>query len=126
MESAHGPENSGRTKPKLSVPFDVPTEISGILIYGHGKRPRENPVTPGRIKMERFIPMETFRNKRNTFRVLPFSRLYRNDRHFLYYLSGWLVPGFLLRRKAISFWLALNPGPLVIWAKLFEGRLALN
>ena len=26
-----GPEYSGRTKPKWSVPFDVPTEISGIL-----------------------------------------------------------------------------------------------
>ena len=26
-----GPEYSGRTKPKLSVPFDVPTEITGIL-----------------------------------------------------------------------------------------------
>ena len=26
-----GPENSSRTKPKLSVPFDVLTEISGNL-----------------------------------------------------------------------------------------------
>ena len=26
-----GPEYSGRTKPKWSVPFDVPTEITGIL-----------------------------------------------------------------------------------------------
>ena len=26
-----GPEYSGRTKPKWSVLFDVPTEISGIL-----------------------------------------------------------------------------------------------
>ena len=25
------PEYSGRTKPKWSVPFDVPTEMSGIL-----------------------------------------------------------------------------------------------
>ena len=28
-----GPENSGRTKPKWSVPFDVPTEMSGILCW---------------------------------------------------------------------------------------------
>ena len=28
-----GPEYSGRTKPKWSVPFDEPTEISGILGY---------------------------------------------------------------------------------------------
>ena len=26
-----GPEYSGRTKPKWSVPFDVPTEITGVL-----------------------------------------------------------------------------------------------
>ena len=28
-----GPENFGRTKPKWSVPFDVPTEMSAILIW---------------------------------------------------------------------------------------------
>ena len=27
----HTPSNSGRTKPKWSIPLDVPTEISGIL-----------------------------------------------------------------------------------------------
>ena len=27
----HAPSNSGRSKPKRSVPLDVPTEISGIL-----------------------------------------------------------------------------------------------
>ena len=26
-----GTEDSGRTKPKWSIPFDVPTEMSGIL-----------------------------------------------------------------------------------------------
>ena len=31
--------------------------------------------------------------------VLPFSRFYRNDRNFLYHLSGLLVRGFLLRQK---------------------------
>ena len=57
-----GPENSGRTKPKWSDLFDVPTEISGIL--GHGKRPwLWKTWSPGRIEMELFIPVEIFRKK---------------------------------------------------------------
>ena len=40
-----------------------------------------------------------FRKKVILFEVLPFSRFYRNDRNFLYYLSGLLVPG-LCREKA--------------------------
>ena len=47
----------------------------------------ENPVIPGRIQMERFIPVEWFREKGNTFRGIPFSRFYRNFRKFLYHLS---------------------------------------
>ena len=31
-----------------------------------------NPEIPGRIQMERFIPVEIFRKKSNTFEVLPF------------------------------------------------------
>ena len=34
-----GPEYSGRTKPKWSVPFDEPTEISGLLGRSNAKRP---------------------------------------------------------------------------------------
>ena len=47
----------------------------------------ENPVIPGRIQMERFIPVECFRKKGNTFRGIPFSRFFRNSRKFLYHLS---------------------------------------
>ena len=32
----------------------------------------ENPEIPGRIQMERFIPVETFREKNNTFRGITF------------------------------------------------------
>ena len=37
--------------------------------------------------MERFIPVECFRKKGNTFRGIPFSRFFRNSRKFLYHLS---------------------------------------
>ena len=40
----------------------------------------ENPVIQGRIQMERFIPVECFREKGNNFRGIPFSRFYRNSR----------------------------------------------
>ena len=42
--------------------------------------------------MERFIAVEIFRKKVIPFEVLTFSRFYRNDRNFLYHLSGLLVP----------------------------------
>ena len=42
----------------------------------------ENTVIPGRIQMERFVPVECFRKKGNTFRGIPFSRFYRNSRKF--------------------------------------------
>ena len=32
----------------------------------------EKPEIPGRIQMERFIPLEIFRTKSNTFRGIPF------------------------------------------------------
>ena len=54
---------------------------------------------PGRIQMERFIPMEIFRKKVIPLEVLPFSRFYRNDRNFLYHLFGLLVPGFMSRES---------------------------
>jgi len=47
----------------------------------------ENPVIPGRIQIERFIPEECFRKRGNTFRGIPFSRFFRNSRKFLYHLS---------------------------------------
>ena len=33
----------------------------------------KNPVIPGRFQMERFIPVEFFRKKSNTFRGITFS-----------------------------------------------------
>ena len=59
----------------------------------------ENPEIPGRIQMERFIPVEIFRKKVVRFEVLPFSRFYRNDQNFLYHLSELLVPGFMSRES---------------------------
>ena len=59
----------------------------------------ENPKIPGRIQMERFIPVEIFRKKVIPFEVLPFSRSYRNDRNFLYHLFGLPVPGFMSRES---------------------------
>ena len=49
--------------------------------------------------MERFIPVENFRKKSNSFQVLPFSRFDRNDQNFLYHSGSAQVPSFLLRRK---------------------------
>ena len=59
----------------------------------------ENPEIPGRIQMERFIPVEIFRKKVVRFEVLPFSRFYRNDQNCLYHLSELLVPGFMSRES---------------------------
>ena len=55
----------------------------------------ENPEIPGRIQIERFIPVEILRKKVIPFEVLPFSRFYRNDGNFLHHLFGLLVPGFM-------------------------------
>ena len=63
----------------------------------------ENPEISGRIQMERFIPVEIFRKKVIPFKVLPFSRSYRNDRHFLYHLFGLPVPGFMVRESEDFF-----------------------
>ena len=44
-------------------------------------------VIPGRIQMERFIPVESFRKKVMLFQVFSFSRFYQNSQKFLYHLS---------------------------------------
>ena len=50
--------------------------------------------------MERFIPVEVFLKKSNTFlAVLPVSRFNRNDRDCLYRLFGLLAPGFISRES---------------------------
>ena len=49
----------------------------------------ENTVIPRRIQMERFIPVENFRKKSNSFQVLPFSRFDRNDQKF--FVPLWLT-----------------------------------
>ena len=59
----------------------------------------ENPEIPGRIQMERFIPVEIFRKKVIPFEELPFFRFSRKNRNFLYHLFGLLVPGFLSRES---------------------------
>ena len=71
----------------------------------------ENPVIPGRIQMERFIPVEIFRKKSNTFRGITFVQfLPIRPKFFVPFV--WLTSArSVLRRKLICF----NPGPLVIW-----------
>ena len=49
--------------------------------------------------MEQFIAVEIFWKKVIPFEVLPFTPLYRDDRHFLYHLSGLPVPGFMSRES---------------------------
>ena len=76
----------------------------------------ENPKIPGRIQIERFIPVEIFRKKVIPFEVLPFSRSYRNDQNFLYHLFGLPVPGFMSREgekfTGILLMVQLNPVPV--------------
>ena len=72
---------------------------------------------PGRIQMERFIPLEIFRTKSNTFRGIPFfSSCYQNNRNFLYHLFGLPVPGFKSRESekviCILWMVELNPVPV--------------
>ena len=91
----------------------------------------ENPKIPGRIQIERFIPVEIFRKKVIPFEVLPFSRSYRNDQNFLYHLFGLPVPGFMSREgekfTGILLMVQLNPVPVfgaqkntsTVWQKSF-------
>ena len=76
----------------------------------------ENPEIPGRIQMERFIPVEVFRKKVIPFEVLPFSRSYRNDRNFLYQLFGLPVSRESEKFTGILSMVQLNP-VLVFGAK---------
>ena len=82
----------------------------------------ENPEIPGRIQMERFIPVETFREKNNTFRGITFFpflpkqpeysvpffcitsaklQVERKRKIYLYFLNGTLnpVPVFGAKKK---------------------------
>ena len=45
------------------------------------------PGNSGENSNGRFIPVECFRKKGNTFRGIPFSPFFRNSRKFLYHLS---------------------------------------
>ena len=83
---------SGMSVPYLAISYP---ESTGFLVSGRAPVETlgaltictENPVIPGRIQMERFIPVECFPKKGNTFRGIPFSRFFRNCRKFLYHLS---------------------------------------
>ena len=44
--------------------------------------------------MERFIPVECFRKKGNTFRGIPFSRFFRNSWNFCTICPQLPVPGY--------------------------------
>ena len=59
----------------------------------------ENLEFPGRIEMERFIPVEIFRKKSNTFLGITFFSFLpkRPKLNFLHHLFGLPVPGFTSR-----------------------------
>ena len=58
----------------------------------------ENPDIPGRIQMERLIPVEILQKKEIPLEVLPFSRFYRNDRNFVPFI--WITSARLhVQRK---------------------------
>ena len=60
----------------------------------------KNPEIPGRIFKWNDSSWKKYSGKKVIpFNVLPFSRFYRNDRNFLYHLSGLLVPGFMSRER---------------------------
>ena len=64
----------------------------------------EKPEIPGRIQMERFIPVEISRKKGIPFEVLPFSHFYGNDRHFLYHMFGLPSARLHVERKRKIFY----------------------
>ena len=60
----------------------------------------ENPEIPGRIQMERFIPVENVSEKKEyLWRYCLFHVRHREDRTFLYHLFGLPVPGFMSRKS---------------------------
>ena len=62
----------------------------------------ENPEIPGRIQLERFIPVEIFRKKRYTFQDITylFPVFTETTEIFCtYHLLGLLVPGFMSRES---------------------------
>ena len=59
----------------------------------------ENPEIRGEFKWSG-SPRWKFSGKKGIpFEVLPFSRFYRNNQNFLYYLFGLLVPGLMSRES---------------------------
>ena len=62
-----------------------------VHLYGNPENSREN--SNGTFHPGGNLPEK----KEIPFEVLPFSRFYRNDRNFLYYFFGFLVPGFMSR-----------------------------
>ena len=91
----------------------------------------ENPEIPGRIQMERFIPVEIIRKESNTFRGITFFRFYRDHINFLYHLFGLPVAGFKSRESenllVFCKWCNSIPFPFsvpknntsTIWRKFF-------
>ena len=61
----------------------------------------ENPEIPGRIQLERFIPVEIFRKKRYTFQDITFFPFLPKRPKFSVHthLLGLLVPGFMSRES---------------------------
>ena len=57
----------------------------------------ESPEIPGRIQMERFMPVEIFRTKSNTFRGITFFPFLPKWPKFSVPFGRLLVPGFMSR-----------------------------
>ena len=74
-------EYSCPTKPKWSVPFDIPTEISGILGWMQSA-PEFNPRNPkSRLRMETRIQVPLTKSRRNPKRGIQNPRLSRITLH---------------------------------------------
>ena len=103
--------NIGGSETNISINIEVRSKPDGHL-PGVLTICLENPEIPGRIQMERFIPLEVFRKKAIPFEVLPFSRSYRNDRNFLNQLFGLPVSRESEKFTGILSMVQLNPVPV--------------
>ena len=83
---------------KLQLCLSLPKGISQAFFKGPrwGKQGAfticmENPVIPGRIQMERFILVESFRQKSNTFRGITFFPLLTETTEIFCIIIVWLA-----------------------------------
>ena len=93
-----GPEYSGRTKPKLSVPFDVLTEISGIL----GWMESAPKVWYARRSRGDYSTILTEPEVSNCFSMFTRSDLNRIRKEIIKKRLVWLTGEFMLKHEAVN------------------------